>query len=111
MADSITLTSVVEGLTKTQTAALAPDESTIVKASLAAGSGEVTIGLGTITAPKVIAVFGGLGISFRLTATTGTAIPANPFAIVSDAGGFSQASIYVTNAGAQPITVTIMAAE
>mgnify|MGYP001216049872 CR=1 FL=1 len=115
MADNLTLSSVVEGITRTQTVALTPGETTIVKAIIGSGGVEATISLGGITKPRMVAVFGGVGVVFRLAATGAgvTAIAADPFGVVVNdvVDGFTQSNIYITNAGAQPCTCTIIATE
>ena len=110
MADSVTLTTVVEGITKTATLSLSPAEAVILKQSIAPAAADVDLALGGLTAPKAIVVFGGVGISVRMVLAA-TVISANPFCAICCEPGFAQAKVLVSNSGSQPVTVTVLAIE
>jgi hypothetical protein len=90
------------------------DEYTVMEASVAAGASDTEIALGTITNPKFITMFAsGPGLSARLVAVTGDVINVDPFAgmCCDDALPAAQASIFVSNAAAQPRKLTIIAGQ
>jgi hypothetical protein len=112
MADQAVLSITVDGTTKTATLSLAPLETNSNKMSIAPEAADVEVALPGVTNPKLIAVLAsGVGITVRRTAATGTPMHADPFYCECCSAGFAQASIFISNSGSQPVTVTVLAAE
>jgi len=105
-------TGAVTDMTKQASATGACTETFINQASIAGLAVDVIEGLGSLTLPKVVAVFGDEGISFKFGATGNLAVPADPVGAVSKSDGFATGStLYVSNSSAQARTVFILAAE
>ncbi len=111
MADALTVTSILQGMSKQAVADMAGMEMFVSTISLPTGAAETEVVLGGVSNPKVIAVFGGAGVSARLVGTTGTVLHADPILVLTNKAGFAQGSLFLSNAGSQPASVTIMAAE
>ncbi len=111
MADQVSITAIVEGLTKTAALPLSPAETVILKESVAPAAADVEIALGGLTNPKMLVVLAGPGVSIRKVASTGSVLNANPFYAECCEPGMALTSIFVSNAGSQPVQVTILAAE
>jgi hypothetical protein len=112
MSADITLSLAVGGATKSLTDTIATGETISATVILETGAADVEVALGGISNPKMIAVFGGVGVSARLVSATGQVFPADPVAILSaKTAGIVQASVFLSNSGTQPVTVTVMAAQ
>jgi hypothetical protein len=83
-------------------------ESDTVK--LSAGSSDTSLTLSLLTDPVLIYVEGGPGVSFKLAGGT-DAIHANPCALITDAEGFSNASILLSNSSGVEVDVKVVAVE
>ena len=82
-----------------------------IEVVIAAGAADTSVALGGMTDPKVLAVYGGTGVSFKLDSGGTDAIGADPLAVVGDENnGLGISEILVSNSGAQQ-TVGIFAAE
>lgn len=82
-----------------------------IEVTVLAAAADVSVALGGMTDPKILAVYGGNGISFKLDSGGTDAIGADPLAIVGDeTGGLSISEILLSNSGAEQ-TVGIFAAE
>jgi len=69
------------------------------------------VGLGTITRPKFVGVWGDEGISFK-TSGSGDEISANPFAFIANiSDGMDVVSLQIVNADTVSHNVIVMAAE
>jgi len=89
-------------------------ESFVLPFQMPAGTSDTNIRLGMLTSPKAIAVWSSAaGVSFKIYSTDNDAHGCNPFAFLSekDTGLTNVSEIWVTNAGSQAATVTVMAAE
>lgn len=79
--------------------------------SVAAAASDTNIKLAGLTDPKILVVYGGNGISFKLDSTGTDAISADPIAIVgNENNGLGIDEILISNSGATQ-TVGIYAAE
>lgn len=78
---------------------------------IAGEASDVNIKLGTLTDAKVLKVKGAQGISVKI-ADGGTAIPANPFLLITDLDdGIGISEIWVSNSGVSEADIIITAAE
>ena len=77
---------------------------------MAAGESDISVTLSRLTDPVLIYVQGASGISFKLTGGTDV-IPANPCALITDADGFGNASILLSNSSGVEVDVKIVAVE
>ena len=103
---------VAYGTAKTATQSITPDEVFNTIILLAGGASDTSLTLGTLTNPKIIMVFGGADVSFKLGSDGTDAIGADPFAVVADDGnGLSETIILLSNSGAGEITVYVYAEE
>jgi len=112
MSADLTMSLAVGGATKSLTDTLASGETALLTVILDAAAADVAVELGGITNPRVIAVYGGTGVSVRLVATTGQVLNADPVALLTaKASGFAQTTLYLSNSGSQPVSVTVVAAQ
>jgi len=77
---------------------------------LEAGASDVTLTLSLLTNPTLLYVQGASGVSFKLTGGTDV-IPANPCALITDADGFANASILLSNSSGVEVDVKVVAIE
>lgn len=78
---------------------------------IGASETDVNIKLGTLTDPVLLAVWGTIGVSFKINAT-GDAIGAYPFACLTDIeNGLGIDEIWVSNSTASEQTYTYLAIE
>jgi len=85
-------------------------EKQVLTARLASAAADVSLTLGTLTTPTLIFVKGGAGVSFKVVAGTDP-IQANPCALITDADGFTNASILLSNSSGVEVEVTVIAIE
>lgn len=82
-----------------------------LEVSITAGASDTNVALGGMTDPKILAVYGGNGIVFKLGAAGTDDVGADPIAVVGNENdGLGIAAILVSNSGATQI-VGIYAAE
>lgn len=77
---------------------------------LQAGASDISLALSLLTDPTLIYVQGATGVSFKLTGGTDV-IPCNPCALITDADGFSNALILLSNSSGVEADVTVTAIE
>ena len=100
------------GTTKTDTQAITPTEQFEALVKLALGAADVSLTLGTLAAPKMIAVFGAEGVSFKIGAGGTDSIKADPFAIIFDENGdIGETAILLSNSDSVEHDVYVYAYE
>jgi len=78
---------------------------------LPGGASDTNIKLGLLTDPLWLAVFGDVGISFKIV-EGGTALEANPFGFVADVeDGLGISEVWLSNSDAEEHVVYILASE
>ena len=83
-------------------------ESATIK--LPAGASDTSLALALLTNPVLIYVQGASGVSFKVVGGTDV-IPCNPCGLISDADGFANASILLSNSSGVEVDVKIVAIE
>jgi hypothetical protein len=105
------LTGTTSDRSETVTADDTCTQSYWVEVVIAAGAADTSVALGGMTDPKILVVYGGNGVTFKLGAAGTDSVGADPIAVVgNENNGLNIAAILVSNSGAQQ-TVGILAAE